>query len=161
MERLAGDKLIFVPSHRRLPHVGAKVALGPGRTGGGRGRRHPRPNRRRGRLPCGCHRRPARAARFARSLSTAEGLAWGRVQAWIAQAALPEEVVGNRFDWARPVVRPALIAILGPESSGWHTESRPRPDRPGSSQTWIHRTKPADPVNQPTPPEHYHDQEPG
>src|SRR6201997_4688873 len=27
VERLAGDKLIFVPSHRRLPHVGAKVAL--------------------------------------------------------------------------------------------------------------------------------------
>ena len=27
VERLAGDKLIFVPSHRRLPHVGAKVAF--------------------------------------------------------------------------------------------------------------------------------------
>ena len=27
VERAAGDKLIFVPSHRRLPHVGAKVAL--------------------------------------------------------------------------------------------------------------------------------------
>ena len=27
VERLAGDKLVFVPSHRRLPHVGAKVAL--------------------------------------------------------------------------------------------------------------------------------------
>src|SRR5262249_21645973 len=27
VERVAGDKLIFVPSHRRLPHVGAKVAL--------------------------------------------------------------------------------------------------------------------------------------
>ena len=27
IERVAGDKLIFVPSHRRLPHVGAKVAL--------------------------------------------------------------------------------------------------------------------------------------
>ena len=27
VERLSGDKLIFVPSHRRLPHVGAKVAL--------------------------------------------------------------------------------------------------------------------------------------
>jgi uncharacterized protein len=27
VERLDGDRLIFVPSHRRLPHVGAKVAL--------------------------------------------------------------------------------------------------------------------------------------
>ena len=27
VERLDGGKLIFVPSHRRLPHVGAKVAL--------------------------------------------------------------------------------------------------------------------------------------
>ena len=27
VERVAGDRLIFVPSHRRLPHVGAKVAL--------------------------------------------------------------------------------------------------------------------------------------
>ena len=27
VERVDGDKLIFVPSHRRLPHVGAKVAL--------------------------------------------------------------------------------------------------------------------------------------
>ena len=27
VQRVAGDKLIFVPSHRRLPHVGAKVAL--------------------------------------------------------------------------------------------------------------------------------------
>ena len=27
VERVSGDKLIFVPSHRRLPHVGAKVAL--------------------------------------------------------------------------------------------------------------------------------------
>jgi uncharacterized protein len=87
---------------------------------------------------------------FARYLSSAEGLAWGRVQAWLAQAAPPEEVVGNRFDWARPVVLPALIAILGPQGSGWRTESRPRPDRPGSSQTWIHLTETAESFNQAT-----------
>ncbi|HEX4830858.1 MAG TPA: DUF87 domain-containing protein [Trebonia sp.] len=74
---------------------------------------------------------------FARRLSGAGGLPWGRVQAWLAQVAPPEEVVGNRFDWARQVVRPALVAILGPEGSGWRTETRPRPDRPGSSQAWI------------------------
>ena len=34
---------------------------------------------------------------FSRYLSSAEGLAWGRVQAWLSQAAPPEEVVGNRF----------------------------------------------------------------
>jgi hypothetical protein len=90
---------------------------------------------------------------FTRSLSSAEGLSWGRVQAWLAQAAPPEEVVGNRFDWARPVVLPALIAILGPQGAGWRTESRPRPDRPGSSQTWIHRTETTEPSGQATPPE--------
>ena len=89
---------------------------------------------------------------FARHLSSAEGLAWGRVQAWLAQAAPPEEVVGNRFDWARPVVRPALIAVLGPEGSGWRTESRPRPDRPGSSQTWIYLTETPESFDQATPP---------
>jgi hypothetical protein len=94
---------------------------------------------------------------FARHLSSVEGLAWGRVQAWLAQAAPPEEVVGNRFDWARPVVLPALIAILGPQGSGWRTESRPRPDRPGSSQTWIHLTDTAKFVDQPIPPEDYSD----
>ena len=94
---------------------------------------------------------------FARYLSSPEGLAWGRVQAWLAQAAPPEEVVDNRFDWARPVVLPALIAILGPQGSGWRTESRPRPDRPGSSQTWIHRTETAEFPNQAPPPEGYSD----
>jgi hypothetical protein len=88
-----------------------------------------------------------RRPEFARYLSSAEGLAWGRVQAWLAQAAPPEEVVGNPFDWARPVVLPALIAILGPQGTGWRTESRPRPDRPGSSQTWIHRTETSGPVD--------------
>jgi hypothetical protein len=90
---------------------------------------------------------------FARYLSSAEGLAWGRVQAWLAQAAPPEEVVGNRFDWARPVVLPALTAILGPQGTGWRTESRPRPDRPGSSQTWIHLMETAEFPNQATPPD--------
>jgi hypothetical protein len=94
---------------------------------------------------------------FTRHLSSAEGLAWGRAQAWLAQAAPPEEVVGNRFDWARPVVLPALIAILGPQGSGWRTESRPRPDRPGSSQTWIHLTETAGFSSQATPPEDYSD----
>ena len=90
---------------------------------------------------------------FRRYLSSAEGLAWGRVQAWLAQAAPPEAVVGNRFEWARPVVLPALIAILGPQGSAWRTESRPRPDRPGSSQTWIHLTETAESPDQATPPE--------
>jgi hypothetical protein len=79
--------------------------------------------------------------------------AWGRAQAWLAQAAPPEELVGNRFDWGRPVVLPALIAILGPQSAGWRTESRPRADRLGSSQTWIHRTETAELLDQATPPE--------
>jgi hypothetical protein len=91
-----------------------------------------------------------RRPEFRRYLSSAEGLAWGRVQAWLAQAAPPEEVVGNRFEWARPVVLPALIAILGPQGSSWRTESRPRPDRPGSSQTWIHLTEAAESSSQAT-----------
>jgi hypothetical protein len=77
---------------------------------------------------------------FAQRLSSGQGLAWGRVQAWLAQAAPPEEVVGDRFHWAKAVVRPALLDILGPEGSGWRTETRARPDNPGSSQTWIFLT---------------------
>lgn len=94
-----------------------------------------------------------RRPEFARHLASAEGVAWGRVQAWLAQAAPPEEVVGNRFEWARPVVLPALIALLGPQGVGWRTESRPHPNRPGASQVWIHRTEKAEPVNPPLPPE--------
>jgi hypothetical protein len=89
---------------------------------------------------------------FARRLSTREGVPWGTVQVWLSQAAPPEEVVGNRFDWAYRVVRPALLAILGPEGSGWRTETRPRPDRPGSSQVWICLTDvhaPLDPATRP------------
>jgi hypothetical protein len=37
---------------------------------------------------------------FAQRLASGQGLAWGRVQAWLAQAAPPEEVVGDRFTWA-------------------------------------------------------------
>jgi hypothetical protein len=80
-------------------------------------------------------------AEFARGVSTPEGLPWGRIQWMLAQDAPPEEVVGNRFEWAYQVVRPALLAILGPEGSRWRTERRPRPDRPGSSQVWIRFTE--------------------
>jgi hypothetical protein len=66
-----------------------------------------------------------------------EGVPWGTVQVWLSNAAPPEDVVGDRFEWARRVVRPALEAILGPKGARWHTEQRPRPDRPGSSQVWI------------------------
>jgi hypothetical protein len=83
---------------------------------------------------------------FAQRLSTAEGLPWGTVQSMLAQAAPAEDVVGNRFEWARNVVRPALLAILGPEGSGWRAERRERPDRPGASQVWIRRTQPAGPA---------------
>jgi hypothetical protein len=62
---------------------------------------------------------------------------WGTVRFWLSQAAPPEEVVGDRFEWARQVVLPALLDILGPEGSGWRTEKRPHPERPGASQTWI------------------------
>jgi hypothetical protein len=90
---------------------------------------------------------------FARRLSTAEGVPWGTVQSMLAQAAPPEEVAGNRFEWARHVVRPALLAILGPEGSGWRTETRPRPERPGASQVWIRLTETVEPVDPATAPE--------
>ena len=64
-----------------------------------------------------------------------------------AQAALEARVLDELVEQAgslAPLVRPALIAILGAEGSGWRTESRPRPDRPGSSQTWIHLTETAE-----------------
>jgi hypothetical protein len=72
----------------------------------------------------------------------------------LAQAAPSEEVVGNRFDWAYQVVRPALVAILGPEGSRWRTERRPRPDRPGASQVWIRLTETTERSNPGTPEDH-------
>jgi hypothetical protein len=67
--------------------------------------------------------------------------------------APPEEVVGDRFQWARRVVLPALIDILGPEGSGWRTETRSRADRPGASQTWIFLTEMAEELDRAAPPE--------
>ena len=90
---------------------------------------------------------------FGQRLSSGQGVPWGLVQRWLADAAPPEAVVGDRFEWARQVVRPALVQILGPEGSGWRTERRPRPERPGASQTWIFLTDTVEPVEHATPPE--------
>jgi hypothetical protein len=90
---------------------------------------------------------------FGQRLASGHGVAWGKVQAWLTQAAPPEEVVGDRFEWAYQVVRPALLEILGPEGSGWRTEKRPHPERPGASQTWILLTETVEDVEHATPPE--------
>ena len=92
-------------------------------------------------------------AEFGQRLASGQGLTWGRVQAWLAQDAPPEEVVGDRFQWAYQVVRPALLEILGPEGSGWRTEKRPHPERTGASQTWIFLTDTVEDVEHATPPE--------
>ena len=89
---------------------------------------------------------------FAQRLASG-GVAWGTVQAWLRQAAPPADVVGDRFDWAYQVVLPALREILGPEGSGWRTEKRPHPERPGASQTWILLTETVEDVEHATPPE--------
>jgi hypothetical protein len=90
---------------------------------------------------------------FGQRLASGQGVAWGKVQAWLTQAAPPEEVVGDRFEWAYQVVHPALLEILGPEGSGWRTEKRPHPERPGASQTWILLTETVEDVEHATPPE--------
>jgi Helicase HerA, central domain len=90
---------------------------------------------------------------FGQRLASGTGVTWGKVQAWLTQAAPPEEVVGDRFEWAYQVVRPALLEILGPEGSGWRTEKRPHPERPGASQTWILLTETVEDVEHATPPE--------
>ena len=90
---------------------------------------------------------------FGQRLASGQGVPWGLVQRWLATAAPPEEVVGDQFEWARRVVRPALIEILGPEGSGWRTERRSRTDRPGSSQVWIFITDTVEFVEHATPPE--------
>jgi len=90
---------------------------------------------------------------FGQRLASGQGVTWGKVQAWLTQAAPPEEVVGDRFEWAYQVVRPALLEILGPEGSGWRTEKRPHPERPGASQTWILLTETVEDVEHATPPE--------
>jgi uncharacterized protein len=92
-------------------------------------------------------------AEFGQRLASGNGVTWGKVQAWLTQAAPPEEVVGDRFEWAYQVVRPALLEILGPEGSGWRTEKRPHPERPGASQTWILLTETVEDVEHATPPE--------
>jgi hypothetical protein len=92
-------------------------------------------------------------AEFGQRLASGQGLTWGRVQAWLAQDAPPEEVVGDRFQWAYQVVRPALLEILGPEGSGWRTEKKPHSERTGASQTWIFLTDTVEDVEHATPPE--------
>ncbi len=85
-------------------------------------------------------RRLNQRAEFWERLKGREGIPWGKVQSWIAQDA-PKDVVGDEFQWARSVVKQALVELLhGPEGSGWRTEARPRPGRPGASQTWIFLT---------------------
>ena len=90
---------------------------------------------------------------FGQRLATGHGVPWGTVRFWLSQAAPPEEVVGDRFEWARQVVLPALLDILGPEGSGWRTEKRPHPERPGASQTWILLTETVEDVEHAPPPE--------
>lgn len=90
---------------------------------------------------------------FAASLRTRQGVPWGTVQKWLADAAPPQDVVGDRFEWARAVVLPALLDILGPEGSGWRTETRQHPRRPGASQTWIYLTETVEEIEHATPPE--------
>ena len=46
---------------------------------------------------------------FGQRLASGHGVASGKVQASLTQAAPPEEVVGDRFEWAYQVVRPALL----------------------------------------------------
>ena len=82
-------------------------------------------------------RRLRQREEFWERLRSNDGIRWGTVQRWIAKDA-PEDVVGDPFQWARHVVKQALVELLhGPEGSGWRTEARPHPGRPGASQTWI------------------------
>jgi hypothetical protein len=90
---------------------------------------------------------------FWQRLHTGQGVPWGMVQAILKQAAPSDEIVGDRFQRAKNVVRPALLELLGPEGSGWRTEKRPRPDRPGASQVWIFLTDTVETVEHATPPD--------
>jgi hypothetical protein len=90
---------------------------------------------------------------FWQRLRTGQGVPWGMVQAILKQAAPSGEIVGDRFEWAKNVVRPALLELLGPEGSGWRTGKRPHPDRPGASQVWIFLTETVEVVQHATPPD--------
>jgi hypothetical protein len=84
-------------------------------------------------------RRRRQRAEFREPLRSGEGIRWGTVQNLIARDA--PEVVGDKFQWARSVVKQVLVELLhGPEGSGWRTEARPHPGRPGASQIWIFLT---------------------
>jgi uncharacterized protein len=177
VERLTGDKLIFVPSHRRLPHVGAKVAL--------------------------CSPEVLREVANASGSDAADTAAAeigflafgefvyagddprGQPEDWMVVLHPPilprfhaAQLVSRRtFVFARagfgksnlikllfsrlyagnPVLPsrngPAPVGTIIFDPDGERTESRPRPDRPGSSQTWIHLTEAAESSGQATPPE--------
>jgi hypothetical protein len=87
---------------------------------------------------------------FFELLRSGEGVKWGTVQRWLSEGA-PKDVVGDPFRWARDVVKPALLALLGPEGWGWRTETRPHPGRPGASQTWIYLTDTVETVDAAAP----------
>ena len=123
-----GSAALWRPRHRRPRHQW-RAWMPRRRTGRRRSRR--------------CAAAPVRAAAGQRPRG---GVGQGAGVA--GQAAAPEEVVGDRFEWAYQVVRPALLEILGPEGSGWRTEKRPHPERPGASRPgycspkpWIRRAR--------------------
>jgi hypothetical protein len=87
---------------------------------------------------------------FFELLRSGQGVKWGTVQRWLSEGA-PKDVVGDPFRWARDVVKPALLGLLGPEGWGWRTETRPHPGRPGGSQTWIYLTDTVETVDAAAP----------
>jgi hypothetical protein len=63
------------------------------------------------------------------------GIRWGHVQRLLSEFAPSEEVIGNRFDWAYPIVPQAMDTLLG--ANAWTTEARPTPNDPTRAKKWI------------------------
>ena len=68
---------------------------------------------------------------------------------------LNEPLVGHGVFWSVGAGggAPGATRHLGPEGSGWRTETRTHPDKPGSSQTWVFLTETVEEIEHAAPPE--------
>jgi hypothetical protein len=83
---------------------------------------------------------------FRESMST-DGMWWWRVAQLIEEFAPPEDVVGNQWEWARGLVKTALVELLGAQDVAWASEPRQRGE--GRTNAWV---KPLTPARRPQPP---------
>jgi hypothetical protein len=80
----------------------------------------------------------------------ADGMWWWRIGQILMDSAPPEKVVGNRWNWARNVVRQALTDLLGKQDTAWRTDTR---QWRGKDSAWVSALIPVRPPARPEPDE--------